>query len=372
MSEAAAAKKSLYRPELDVVRFLAFLFVFTHHSLPRQEFVSSTMSPAAMKVLVSVANAAGFGLCLFFVLSAYLICDLLLRERNKTGTIRLGAFYKRRILRIWPLYFLGILIGFLMMHRKGEPTAVFLAFLLMVGNWYCAYVQWGGGPFNQLWSVSIEEQFYLFWPWLSKRLTRGAMYLVCGLMIVTANGWLVYFGQANAPVNTVVWANSFVQFEMFAAGILLALILHQQMPRIGAAWRVLLLLACPVSWFVAVYVFGVKKEIGSATSLNLVIGYALAAAGSVALILSLLGVRRESVPRWASYLGRISYGLYVFHVLAGLLASIFLQRAHLPGGWRPPLQLAMTIAIAAVSYRFYETPFLKLKARAEVISTRPI
>jgi peptidoglycan/LPS O-acetylase OafA/YrhL len=85
--------KRFYRPELDVVRLIAFLSVFLHHSAPRIE-------AGHKSIIVSVVNAAGFGLCLFFVLSAFLITTLLLREYESTGDIHLAQFYKRRALRI--------------------------------------------------------------------------------------------------------------------------------------------------------------------------------------------------------------------------------------------------------------------------------
>jgi peptidoglycan/LPS O-acetylase OafA/YrhL len=373
MTQANDRRKSLYRPELDVVRFIAFASVFVHHIQPRSDFMPAHASLGAVEVGDGIFNAAGFGLCLFFALSAYLICDLLLRERHATGTVKIGAFYRRRILRIWPLYLLGLLIGvFYALATHYYDKARLLAYLLMAGNWYCMVHGWTANPMLPLWSISVEEQFYLFWPAVARWFSVRKMYLLAGVMILVANGWLVYYGQIHADVDITIWTNSFVQFEMFAAGILLALVLHQRMPQIHAALRWLLFLFWPAAWFVSVYVFHAKARTGSASSLDLTVGYGLAALGSVSLILSLLGLRAELIPRWASYLGRISYGLYVFHSVARVPVM------YIPGVQSSPpilpvlLQLALTVALAALSYRFFETPFLRMKARAEVISTRPI
>src|SRR5215204_2266448 len=96
-----------YHPELDVLRFGAFLAVFTHHALPRevQLYISAGFSPGAAEWLVSAKQTGAFGLDLFFALSAYLITELLLREHAKNGSFSVPAFYVRRALRIWPLYF---------------------------------------------------------------------------------------------------------------------------------------------------------------------------------------------------------------------------------------------------------------------------
>ena len=120
------AKQRFYRPELDVLRFLAFLLVFFRHGY------EAFASPGVRRV----GEASGIGLPVFFLLSAYLITELLLREQEKTGTIHLRAFFVRRILRIWPLYFLFLLGSFLIAvsgHGVFPPKAL-AAFLLLWGN----------------------------------------------------------------------------------------------------------------------------------------------------------------------------------------------------------------------------------------------
>ena len=120
-------------------------------------------------MLAGIARAGALGVDLFFALSAYLITGLLLRERRSSGAIDVRAFYVRRILRIWPLYYFTLLIlvpAMSILPGERMPWRHFLAFGLFSGNWACA--AWGYPPssFSLLWSVSIEEQFYLAWPWL--------------------------------------------------------------------------------------------------------------------------------------------------------------------------------------------------------------
>lgn len=116
-------ESSYYRPELDALRFFAFLCVFSFH---RMDYVPT--DPVRNHWLYLIGNVGPFGVPVFFLLSAFLITELLLREREKTGRIHIRAFYVRRMLRIWPLYFvaffgLALLNHFVAGVGTGDPLA---------------------------------------------------------------------------------------------------------------------------------------------------------------------------------------------------------------------------------------------------------
>jgi peptidoglycan/LPS O-acetylase OafA/YrhL len=194
---------------------------------------------------------------------------------------------------------------------------------------------------------------------------------------VVANVWLYYLGKVGAS-DTAVWFNSFVQFECFAGGILLCLVLRGRLPTF-ALWQRLMLIAGSLScWFYACY--GLHTHFAGLEnpgSWPLIGGYALAAMGCVLMLLAFLGVRSKLLPRWAIYLGRISYGLYVYHRFAAYLTSKLLIR-HLASFKSPiyllkgALALGLTVVLAALSYRYFETPFLKMKKRHSVIESQPV
>jgi peptidoglycan/LPS O-acetylase OafA/YrhL len=108
----------------------------------------------------------------------------------------------------------------------------------------------------------------------------------------------------------------------------------------------------------------------------LILGYGLVALGCCALLVAFLGIEKKALPSWAIYLGRISYGLYVFHWLAIYLVGIPMHHhfADFKDAliFKGVLPLALTILIASLSYRYFETPFLKLKKSHEVIESRPV
>ena len=129
--EATRNKQQFYRPELDLLRFFAFIMVFVAHTVNLRHFNW-------------VFEAGGNGVCLFFLLSAYLIAELLMRERDSTQSVHVGAFFARRILRIWPVYFLVIGLGVVfgkLVPIFHVPAQSIPWLLLMAGN-FLRYASW--------------------------------------------------------------------------------------------------------------------------------------------------------------------------------------------------------------------------------------
>ena len=167
------AGERIYFPELDGLRFVAFLMVFLFHGGLPESMVRQAIGFSAARAL---RENGGYGVQLFFILSGYLIATLLLREEARYGRVALRAFWIRRILRIWPLYYLLILIGFFVIpgldgqfgttgHRAMLRDHL-LPFLGFLGNWSMALVRPAPDWLSVLWSVCVEEQFYLVVPLL--------------------------------------------------------------------------------------------------------------------------------------------------------------------------------------------------------------
>lgn len=356
-----------YRPELDALRFLAFLAVFCSHV------------PVYRGIFGRFHQAGAVGMCLFFVLSAYLIVTILLREREASGTIALKAFAARRILRIWPLYLLVLLSGYLcgrIWPVYFVPGHAIAAFLLLVGNVYLTFHPVAVANFiGPLWSISIEEQFYLVVPVLMRFGRRRHLIAFCSLGIALSYGALVWMGKHKSLPSPTIWINSLVQFQFFAAGGIIAVLNYRRSVRLSAALRCAMAFLAVMLWLVALGGF----ELGSGDPIRtreLVLGYGIALAGTVMFFLSILDARAVA-PQWILSLGRISYGLYVFHgfwlwllfdtVPIWPRMQIFLRHAAFAG----TLAFVATVATAALSYRYIERPILKIKRRFETIDTRP-
>jgi peptidoglycan/LPS O-acetylase OafA/YrhL len=373
-----------YRPELDVVRFFAFAAVFLHHELPRslaQERdgrVLGHLAPAAKILLAAIGNAFGFGVALFFTLSAYLIGALLLREKERHGTIALRAFYVRRILRIWPLYFFALAIGCavaIFMQKRPQDLALFAAFALMAGNWLAMvwHMSTPGNPMMPLWSISLEEQFYLFCPVTVKHLSRRGLYIFSCSLIALSDLTLYLLGQMHANVDRTVWYNSFVQFQMFGAGLLLCLGMKNRKVSLPVWGRFFSLAAGLLCWLIACLAFGAKQAGPATSGASLVAGYTVAAAGCLLILFAMLDANQRWLPNWMIWLGRVSFGLYVYHELAIWSIRNMFVRTH---GYEHFVlsfltSATLTVILAALSYRFLELPFLRIKERFEVVPSRP-
>jgi peptidoglycan/LPS O-acetylase OafA/YrhL len=368
------AERSFYRPELDVLRFFAFFGVFIAHLGQAPAFAGVPGAKGRLlHVYALVLESGGFGVCIFFLLSAYLITELLIRERTCTGSIHLRAFYTRRILRIWPLYFGTVFASYLFglwvpsyrLSWKWMVTFVFLA-----ANWYTARIGYAPSSVAVLWSISIEEQFYLLWPSVAKFGGIRALKVCAILTIPIGYGVLFHLCGKGVPMQPSLWTNSFIQFSFFGLGALIAVALHKRSFSMPTALRVLLFGGGVVLWLVANNNFHVNGVFYEARPWQVSCGYGVVAAGCLSIFFSLFGISRSLLPPQLIYLGKISYGLYVFHVPCRELARWLLSGISHGQLFRPLLQMALTIFVAVFSYRYFEKPFLRLKARFEFVKTR--
>ena len=369
-------EKRFYHPELDVLRLFAFLLVFSAHSShPAESLLQRGWPPILVQVAEAFSSVGGFGVDVFFVLSAYLITELLLREKARFGHLDVRSFYVRRILRIWPLYFAFLFAAAAAskwLTGSQDSWHVVLAFSLLGGNWWVIFHDWPSLAICPLWSVSVEEQFYLLWPPLVRRWTRRQLLLGCGGMIATAIATQLYLVAHGAEVEHI-WCNSLARLDAIAGGILAAVLLSGRAPRLAGWLRVLLFGGGFAALLFSAGYLHTMEDPARVTSI--VMGYAIVALGSVSMLISILS---ESRPWFALaplvYLGRISYGLYVFHYLALILTDKLLKRfpnGHaIRGGL--PLALLLTVIFAALSYRYFETRFLRIKERFAKVPSRPV
>ncbi len=349
--------------------------VFLHHAFPHQpEFWTTLGVPSALSAVLSGIGATGaFGVSLFFVLSAYLITELLLREKELVGALDVKSFYVRRILRIWPLYFFFLAVAALMQwFVPGQHVGwrAGLAFSALAGNWYIVFVGFPSSVIFPLWSVSIEEQFYLTWPLIVRRVSQAGIAAFGVGLLAVATAARFYLG-AHHRFESQVWCNTLVQLDPIAAGILIAVLLRGAVPQFSRLARAAMIVAGIACLATAALYFGIKND--PLTTARIVLGYPTVALGGVLLLLAVL--REGARPaKLFVYLGRISYGLYVFHVL-GLLTSDYLvpnQTASLARySLRVFVAFALTVTMAAISYRWLETPFLRLKQRFTYVVSRP-
>ncbi|MDP8984889.1 MAG: acyltransferase [Pseudomonadota bacterium] len=373
MIDTPAKRAGIYRPELDILRFVAFMMVFSYHVLPSATGQGSFFH----HLLLPLRDAGAFGVPVFFALSSFLITDLLVREIEATGEIHFKAFYVRRTLRIWPLYFLIIAITSLCLYFfpvYDTTPGRLVAFIFFVGNVYVGSYGFGHDPLVPLWSLSIEEQYYLLWPQVIKRFGVGGLVRLSAVAIMISYAVLIYLGLRKVDLN-VLWPNSLVQMQFLAAGSILAVLHRGRIPRRGGVGRALQVGSSFLLFFLSDLLVQIKTPNFTASAFS-PLGYLMVLMGTILLLHGVLGT---AVPRWAKplvYLGKISYGLYMFHFIAIDIVTRLESDAHfspvIATALRGCIALPVTILAAALSYRFFETPFLRLKERFTFVTSRPI
>ncbi len=340
--------------------------MFFHHSLPQdaERYVARGLSVAPSEWIAASIRGGGFGVDLFLTLSAYLITDLLLRERERTGTLSVKRFYIRRALRIWPLYYAFLAFAVLgagfFVPGQGLGVGHLVPFAFFVGNWDLALHGYTGSIADPLWSVSIEEQFYLVWPLI---LAFGARRLrtTCVLLLVIATATRLAVVLTGAP-HPAIWCNTFARVDPIALGALLATLRLERLTW-STGKRVVAIASSGA-------LFAVAGRLDGFHGLRSLVTYPIVAVACLVMLLAFLDARffPPSVGRVLAYLGRISYGLYVFH----LFAIMLVRRAHLPILPAFLLALIATTLLAAISFELLERPFLRLKERFTVIHSRPV
>ncbi len=373
--EPLVVPQRFYRPELDMLRWFAFLMVFAAHAL----LSFHGLLPAA--VLSTLEGAGSCGVPIFFFLSAFLITELLRREKL-AGTVPLRSFYVRRILRIWPLYF-GILAAYAVLGRRFHGFHVeagrLLLNCLLAGNWYIALHPAITTPLRSLWSISVEEQWYLFWPVLQRGLSRAALFLSCIVIAVLAYVALIAIARTGDPRSLPVtaWVDSAVQFQYFALGAATALCLQGRVPRVSRGARCLMLALGVVLMLLAAGVCGIKQAVPARSTGALVSGYLLVAGGTLCCFLAVLGIASRRWLRPLVRLGQLSFGLYVFHETGFFLADAlrrYLEVSLTLGSLlvEKAVALLLTCGMAFCSYHWWERPFLRLKQRWTVVPSRAV
>jgi peptidoglycan/LPS O-acetylase OafA/YrhL len=319
---------------------------------------------------------------LFFVLSGFLITYLLLKEKRKTQTISIKDFYIRRILRIWPLYYLIVVLALFILpqfsffqwpqwseylqYDFGKKCLLFLLILPNVNQVIYPAIPFG----NQLWSIGVEEQFYLFWPLIIKFIKPCVIFLLCiviGMPIIISGLYFISnhnFQLNNSLLNTINFLKQFLsltRIDCMAIGGLAAYSLFEQKkkildfiykPIVQIINLIILLFILATGFYLPVVSNMLHGIVFSILILNL-------AANPQSLI------NLEWQP--LNYLGKISYGIYMYHPLCIFLSIKLLMSFHLNIDSISVWVLlyfvvyAFSILLASVSYKLLELPLLKLK-----------
>ncbi len=372
----------VFFPNLNGLRFIAAgLVIIQHLEILKGEFGMKNISTSLF-----IATIGDLGVTLFFVLSGFLITYLLLVEKEKYGQVSLSKFYTRRVLRIWPLYYLIVVLSFFVLPRfdffyipglsetlADHYSAKLVLYLLILPN--VASAAFATVPYaGQGWSIGVEEQFYLIWPLLIKNTQRyvEVLLVIVVFLVLLSNGLvsdaMVTLGHSLHWENPNWYETARVTHQFFkdlqigcmAIGGLGAYLLFFQKSEVlkivfDKRTQIFTYIILSIMFFRGLMV---SREFYGLFFIIVILNLA----ANPTRLFSL----EHPIP---SYLGKISYGLYMYHNIAIIIAIQTVRHLFASTNtWLAslvtvPLTFAVTIGLASLSYHTLETYFMNMKKR---------
>lgn len=375
------AQERIYFQNLDILRFIAaYMIVIFHlfygwkanYGLPSFMTDNTGTITRFGTFLETGIHNFSFGVDIFFVISGFLITYLLLQEKERNGKIDILKFYIRRAFRIWPLYFLIIALGPLLTYIYNEPQpSSYIPHLLFVGNFELIKNGFSSVAVNHLWSLCIEEHFYIFAPLIiafvpNKRLPAIFFSIVLismiyrGIVAGTENYWMK------------IYLNTLSRMDVLAIGCLFGYLYHRKKISFNASvWERIIVYAI----FLFVFFNDVMVDwdnfffaVGKKYFYVLLVGYAMG--NFLFHPASLLAPRKKN---FLHYLGKVSYGIYMFNpVMVAIVIKTFNANQYHHLGVYLLIVHIMVFGAVVLSYQFFEKPFLKLKDRFAIVKSREI
>lgn len=373
------AKAKIFFPNLDGLRFISFLVVFLYHGHLSIFSYLKDAQPRVYAVIEFLFQHGNLGVNFFFVLSGFLITYLLIKEKEFTGRIHVPNFYVRRILRIWPLYYLCVFVGFvgfgLLKKMSGEPiveNADPWYYILFAANFDIMHT-WPEKPdallLSVLWSVAVEEQFYLTWPLILSMVPLKRFKFVFPIIILFSLVFRSFYtGNDDFEFGVRYFHTFSVIGDMALGGLFAYLVSYENkfkefitnMPKWIIA-AIYLLTFCVTLFKDNIFIAGIP-----------VIFERIVIAFFFGMIILEQNYAKHSLFKMGDFklvskLGIYTYGLYCLHFMGLYFAIKFMNLLHLNGSlnWVSfsmiLLALFISVIVSLMSYHLYEKWFLRLK-----------
>lgn len=358
----------------DELRFIAAFGVLVHHLelYKKRDAMGSIYST----FLHDFIDGLGVNMVrLFFVISVFLITFLLLKEKSKTGRIDVKKFYMRRVLRIWPLYYLIILISFFILpyipHFKKffvnedyyyhlilqtDYYAALPWFLLFFSNYALAFGYRVVGAAHS-WSVSVEEQFYLFWPFVIKSFGKSLWkFLICLVIVKAMLDVLISSFISSSYIIKVYLFIKYFPIEYMALGALGAYFAFKKESLYHQFFKNKIVVVLTI---IMLFLLVITNT------------YSFALGVVFTLLINVIYVNQKKIKETKiAYFGKISYGIYMYHPLIMFFVFAFLNNSiHerdnllLYNLLLYGTTILLTLLISHLSFKYFEGYFLKIKGR---------
>jgi len=347
ITEIPEILKQSHYPSLDGFRGVSIIFVIIFHINEGKNFL--------------IFNG-GLGVAIFFVISGFLITTLLIKEKVKTKTISLKRFYIRRLLRIFPVAYLYIFVVLLLnfIFKLHISFVTFVAAGLYIMNFSYFLKHYNSIITQHFWSLSVEEQFYMFFPYLLKKNFKVYLWII--IFIVFLLPIILLLADYVHQLNTgIVYAGThyLIKFQSIAVGCLFSVLMFKNYFNFTfiSKYKVIINLLIIASFFFIQYDQNYSVKI---VFTNLLISFLAAY-----LIISNLVHSSDFIFKFLNskimgFIGVLSYSLYIWQQLFTTTTK------NLPPFMsKLPFNICLLVIVACISYYFYEKKFLKLKDRFE-------
>jgi peptidoglycan/LPS O-acetylase OafA/YrhL len=374
--------KPTHFPNLDGLRFIGSLIIILLHV----EGIKKLHSIPTNSIFRHYSLLGNMDVSLFFVLSGFLIIYLLLKEKKETGTINLKAYYTRRTLRIWPLYYLILILGFFVLPHLGAYFGNITSTNSYKQFWLCftsflflppALIAGKRLPYTlgPTWSVRVEELFYLCLPILLLKTKKYLISFIVIVIILLLIRNLIFVGNGIFNLGLSYKLIRFlIQYRvgcMIIGGIGAYIVVFEKKEILAFLYRK------DFQWTIYILttvLLLLRVGIKSSAEENFPSIYYEIYSILFAIIIVNLATNPQSVIRldykWMNYLGKISYGLYLYNSIMRIFSlelTEYLFKRDV-SGWEMNVclyffTLLFTIVVSILSYEFFEKRFLKLKKR---------
>jgi peptidoglycan/LPS O-acetylase OafA/YrhL len=369
----SSGKARVYFSNLNGVRAIAALMVvISHIELHKADF------HVARIPYITIFNFGKTGVTIFFALSGFLITYLLLEEKRNFSAVNLKAFYIRRMLRIWPLYFLLVIIGFFIYPAEGLSTGLWLSIFFMPNLAFC--LQMLPEIFNPIWSIGTEEQFYIFHPHFFRiKKPKNILYafLIFIVLIWALQLTINKLNHANPLWKLFSQFFYYARFDNMMIGAVVAVLFHNTkhptfkfklQSLFNLMFRPYTQIMLSVIFLGYVYLYLIHDiphgDVPLAIISSLLIVNLCQAETSIYTINS----------RALNFIGQISYGIYLLHKYP-LFLILYLVQKYIPTMNMVTQNIIIyittitcAIGLASFSYFGYEKPFLTIKKRFQKIT----
>lgn len=363
----------IYFPNLNGLRFIAAFLVIVHHI---EQIKSISQIDNYWEKLPFIHTIGKLGVVLFFVLSGFLITFLLLQEEHRHTKINIRKFYMRRILRIWPLYFTIIILALAILPNISvfklpslgkdiiykDLFLKVILFVLLMPNMVLSLL--GSIPYaSHTWSIGAEEQYYIIWPVVLRLLKKYRLNFMIIFILSCLLVTQLLLSNLSDPlphkkVITALWQG--LNISCMAIGALFSILLFEKK-------KVLSVLLNPYLFYCVLIITVLMMFTGQQFPY---INYEIYSVLFGIIILNFAANKESKLSlehRFFRYMGKVSYGLYMYHPIGIVLAIYFGIAIDFTSNWFIyPSSMIITTLIAAISFKYFESYFLKKKEKYDV------